>query len=175
MPTSNVSIKMNQTTPKRKHLSKILWRATKTTFGQYRKSSFDTVTCGQMDTMKVIGGLWNAPKRGCDSDSVLISLCNLLNVTILYFISVQDSFVRWCQKFFLSAETNKFTLYSTGNVIIWCPLNLCCLTMHIYISKCSILKLAIMGMHRSLAKQDKFPEMFIRIHVTFPKRFCLLL
>jgi hypothetical protein len=176
MPTSNVSIKMNQTTPKRKHLRKILWRATKTTFGQYRKISFDAVTCGQMDTMKLIGGLWNAPKRGCDSGSVLITLCSLLNVTILYFTSVLGSFDRLYQKFFLSAVTkNKFTLNSTGSVIIWCPLNLCCLTMYFYVSKCSILKLAVMGMHRSLAKQDKFPEMFIRNHVMFPKRFWLLL
>jgi hypothetical protein len=132
MPVSNVAIKMNQITPNWKYLSKILWRAPKTTFGQYQKSGFDAVTCGQMDTMKLIGGLWNVPNRDCDSDSMLISFCNLLNVTILYFISVQDSFDRWCQKCFLSAETkNKFTLYSTGNVIVRCSLNLSCLTAYL--------------------------------------------
>jgi hypothetical protein len=56
----------------------------------------------------------------------------------------------------LSAETkDKMTLYSTGNVIICCPLNHCCLTA--YLCDCSVLKLSVVGMHRSLAKQDKFP------------------
>jgi len=36
MPISNVTIEMNQTTPKWKYFSEILCRVTETAFGQYR-------------------------------------------------------------------------------------------------------------------------------------------
>jgi hypothetical protein len=52
------------------------------------------------------------------------------------------------------------TFYSTGHVIMCCPLNPRCLTAYLC-GECNILKLAIVGMHCSLAKQDTFPEVLI--------------
>jgi hypothetical protein len=47
-----------------------------------------------------------------------------------------------------------------GSVIMYFILNHCCLTTHSF-NESSNLKLAIMGMHRSLAKQDEFTVLLI--------------